>query len=516
LKKPASDHDVTADQIGVLANLVSVGVFRADKDGKWLYVTDHWSKISGYSQDEARGRGWIRVLDTEDQGRVSASWESAVAARARFDGESRLRRANGDMRIISIRAVPLLDASGAFSGHLGVITDATARQRADDAHRELADTLGQRLKELNCLYGISHIVERSGGSLHKILQETVHLLPAAWEHSDITCARLTFDRTEYTTNNFRPTACNQKADIVVHGKPAGVVEICYLEERPARDEGPFLAEERTLINAVAERLGHIAERLQAERLLREREAELRERLTHLSRVSTMGEMATSIAHEVNQPLTAVATYAQACRRMVEAGMIKHSEVLDALTHIADDALRAGDIIHRLRKLVKRQVGKRVPCDVNALVRDLEHLAAVDSRLHDVRLRLELADSLPLVVVDAVQIQQVVLNLVRNGIDAMEGKDLADKVIVVQTRLRSNKEIEVGVSDNGCGLPDGAPDKLFEPFFTTKPNGMGMGLSISRSIILSHGGRLDLSPHTEGGTTVSFTIPVAVEDDYESD
>ncbi len=233
---------------------------------------------------------------------------------------------------------------------------------------------------------------------------------------------------------------------------------------------------------------------------------MRARLTHLTRVGVMGEMASSIAHEVNQPLTAIATYAQAIRRLVEAAMMDSPEVLDALTRIREEALRAGGIIHRLRDLVRKRESERTECDVNNLIREVEHLASVDARLHDVRLCLKLSADVPVVLADGIQIQQVVLNLVRNAIDAMAESEAQPREAIIRTRTWDDGDVEVSVSDNGCGLPENADDRLFQAFFTTKKGGMGMGLSISRTIVNSHGGRMWFSRNPQGGSTFSFTLP----------
>jgi two-component system sensor kinase FixL len=280
---------------------------------------------------------------------------------------------------------------------------------------------------------------------------------------------------------------------------------------PAAEEGPFTAEERALLNAVAERLGRLVERLTAEAKLKEKEGELRARMTHFSRVNTMGEMASSIAHEVNQPLTAIANYAQACRRLVESGRAEGADVLDVLDRISREALRAGGIIQRLRTLVKRRPGRATECDLVALVREAGTLVAADARLHDVRLDLDLPDTAPVVKCDPIQVQQVLLNLARNGIDAMDGAH--DARLAVRVR-REAQELVVSVEDRGCGLREGTEEAIFDPFFTTKEGGMGMGLAISRSIVARHGGRLWCAPNPYLGTTFYFTLPLARTADDE--
>ena len=386
------------------------------------------------------------------------------------------------------------------------------RRESAPPTRQLARKLQGRIKELNCLYGIADIVERSGGSLDAILQQTVELLPPSCEHSEMACARIVLGAREYKTADFVETPWSLKSEILMHGEHAGSVEVGYIGDRPPHDGAPFLPEERRLIDAIAVKLGHVAERLEAEARLRDHRQELRERMTHLSRVSTMGEMASGIAHEVNQPLTAIATYAQAGRRLAVCACAGVPEIEDLFSRITEEALRAGSIIHRLKDLVRRRDSHRIWQDVNDLIRDVEQLASVDCRLHDVRLRLALAEPLPPVLADGVQIQQVVINLVRNGVDAMENTDPNRKEVVVRTARRSEGEIEVSVCDHGCGPPEGIADELFQPFFTTKAGGLGMGLSISRTIVLSHGGAMWYSRNPEGGTTFFFTIPVVSKDD----
>jgi two-component system sensor histidine kinase TtrS len=289
----------------------------------------------------------------------------------------------------------------------------------------------------------------------------------------------------------------------------GRIEVSYLAKRPERDEGPFLAEERKVIDAVARRLSEVGERLQAEARLLKEQQELRRRLAHLARVSVMGELAGSIAHEINQPLTAIATFAQACRRLIEAGQLGKAANLGILARIEEEAIRAGKIIHHLEDMVRGRRSECTECDVNLLVRGIARLTVPDSRLHDVQLRFELAEGLPPVLADGVQVQQVILNLIRNAVDASVDTNSSGKSVVVTTEM-SKDAVRVSVTDRGCGLSDEEAGKLFRPFFTTKPGGTGMGLSICRSIVISHGGEIGVSPNPGGGSTFFFTVPACSE------
>lgn len=236
--------------------------------------------------------------------------------------------------------------------------------------------------------------------------------------------------------------------------------------------------------------------------------QLQERLTHFARLSTMGEMAAGLAHEINQPLSAIATYAQASQRLLKLPEPELEDVLAALEQINAQALRAGEVIRRLRNFVKNREVKREPVDCSRLLQDLRMLAETDARLHNVRLRIDAEHELPTVYADPIQLQQVVLNLVRNAIDAMADAPEERREVVLQTRRASDGEVEVMVADRGSGLAPEATEHLFNPFFTTKAGGTGLGLAISRSIVRAHGGRLWHTPNEECGARFHFTLPVS--------
>jgi len=235
---------------------------------------------------------------------------------------------------------------------------------------------------------------------------------------------------------------------------------------------------------------------------------LQDRLTHFSRLSTMGEMAAGLAHEINQPLSAIATYAQAGQRFLHSPHRNDADVAEALQQISAQALRAGEVIRRLRNFVKNREVKREPVDCGRLLEDLRTLAETDARVHNVRLRLEVDDELPTVYADPIQLQQVVLNLVRNAIDAMTGMPEGRREVVLTAKSSPDAEIEFIVADHGTGLAPEAGEHMFNPFFTTKSGGTGLGLAISRSIVRAHGGRLWHTPNAGSGARFHFTLPVS--------
>ena len=238
---------------------------------------------------------------------------------------------------------------------------------------------------------------------------------------------------------------------------------------------------------------------------------LRARLTHVTRLGTLGEMAAGLAHEINQPLTAIATYSQACRRLIAAGEVSFEDLQETLGKVSAQAHRGGEVIRRLRSLGKEGESRRELVRINAVVGEAVKLAEADARFHGFRIEIEFDPGLPPVVADTVQIQQVVLNLIRNGIDACEESGASAREIQVTTGPAGVEHVQVAVRDSGPGVGEDSLARLFEPFFTTKESGMGVGLAISRSIVTSHGGRLWFENNSEGGATFRFSLPAAAPD-----
>jgi two-component system sensor kinase FixL len=236
-----------------------------------------------------------------------------------------------------------------------------------------------------------------------------------------------------------------------------------------------------------------------------------ERMNSVARLATMGEMAAGISHELNQPLAAIANYAQACVRFLRLPTHDLPEIAGALEQIASQALRAGEIIRRIRSLVRNEDVRRETQDVNELIREVHGLLASDARVHDGKLALDLTSPLPNVTVDGVQIQQVLMNLVHNAFEAQAPEhDGAPFEVRIATRCTDSGDVEVSVSDLGPGLAGEAEQKIFEPFFTTKASGTGLGLAISRSIIKAHDARLGYRANQPRGACFYFVLPAHQE------
>jgi two-component system sensor kinase FixL len=248
----------------------------------------------------------------------------------------------------------------------------------------------------------------------------------------------------------------------------------------------------------------LTERQEAERRLHELQAEL----LQVSRLSIMGEMASGLAHELNQPLTAIMNYVQACRRLLERDEgIRPERVRELMDKAVAQASRGGQIINRLRRFMAAGETERACEDVNRVVEEASALALVGARDKGIVVQARLARGLPDVLIDKVQIHQVVINLIRNGIDALAGT-AGERTIVLQTQRGGPGEVEVTVADTGPGLAAQVKSRLFQPFVTTKAEGMGIGLSICRTIVDGHGGRIWASDHPGGGAAFHFTLPVA--------
>lgn len=246
------------------------------------------------------------------------------------------------------------------------------------------------------------------------------------------------------------------------------------------------------------------------RALQEQEnelAELRERVTHAARLGTLGEMAAGLAHEINQPLSAISTYSEASLRLLSQQNPDLDRVRHAMKQVSEQAHRAGKVIRRMRALSKRTATRRELANCNRLIEDLVGLIQIDARGHDIQVSFELDSSAPDCYLDQVQIQQVILNFVRNALDAMSDSDDRGKGIRVRTALEKNGAVKVSVFDHGPGIDEGTAAHLFDPFFTTKEGGMGLGLSVCQSIVKQHGGSIGFEENPDGGAVFWFALPV---------
>lgn len=230
------------------------------------------------------------------------------------------------------------------------------------------------------------------------------------------------------------------------------------------------------------------------------------RMLQVSRLATIGEMAAGVAHELNQPLTAIANYAQACDRLLSRPGADLDDIRTALREITGQAVRAGDILRRLRSLAQSQPTRRERADLNVTIDAIRDLILADARVHRARVQFELAAGLPAASIDPIQIQHVILNLVRNALEAPAVPDADTRELIVRTSLAADGDVEVAVLDNGPGLSPQALERMFDPFFSTKPEGTGLGLAISNTVVRTHGGALTYRANIPSGACFSIRLP----------
>ncbi len=388
------------------------------------------------------------------------------------------------------------------------------RHRAEDALHDRTHALGERVKELRCLYGISGIVEQRGADLDGIVQDIVDSIPSSWQYPEITCARILLEGRSFTTSRFRETAWKQTNDIVVNGEPTGTIEVFHTERRPEMDEGPFLKEERDLINAIAERLGSIIEHNGAEE---DREM-LREQLHQAQKMEAVGELAGGVAHDFGNLLTAISGYVTQAKGALPAD----HRAIRALDGVQEAAEQAGGVTKALLTFSCKTTAEKNPVELGSVVeRSLRLLRRVLPSSIEVEWDAA-SESALWVEADDTQLQQVLMNLVINARDAMpDGGTLrisASRLPSEENGLAtesgsSASNVRLVVSDNGVGMSAEVQDRIFEPFFTTKPKeqGTGLGLAIIHGIVKNHGGYIEVQSESGQGTTMTVVLPAIDEE-----
>jgi PAS domain S-box-containing protein len=475
-----------------LVNSIDGIVWEADAvTFQFLFVSKRAEQVLGYPierwLDEAEF--WRDHIDPADREWAVNLCTTATAEKRNHDFEYRMVAADG--QIVWLRDLVTVVVAGDRASRLrGVMVDITKRKRTDDAlmmqasllnltHdtvfvRDMNDVITYWNRGAEELYGWKK--EQAIGRISHQLTQTIFPAPL----KDINEELLRNGRWEGE---------------LTHSKRDGTQVVVASRWSLQRDQG-----ERPM--AILETNHDITERKRAEEALSKAQAEL----AHITRVLTMGELAASIAHEINQPLTAVVTNGNACLRWLTRSQPDLEEAKDAVRRIIRDGKRASEVIDRIRALLKRTETNRLPLDINEVIQETIALAQNEARRRSVAFQTDLARDLPSVLGDRIQLQQVILNLIVNGLEAMSSTSEASRQLLIKTQRHDSNEILVSVTDSGIGLEPEDAQRLFEPFFTTKNDGMGMGLSISRSIIETHGGHLWAVPNSDTGATFQFTVP----------
>jgi signal transduction histidine kinase len=360
--------------------------------------------------------------------------------------------------------------------------------------------LEERVKELTCLHGIARAAGQHDMPLPTILLDVVGLLPPAWQYPEVAHARIVLDGRTYATPGFAAGGARQSADIVVRGQARGQVELAYSEPRPSAHEGPFLKEERALIDSVARELASLVVR----RTIEEERARLQEQVRHADRLATIGQLSAGVAHELNEPLATMLGFAQLCRK--HPGL--PASVIADLDKIIAANLHAREIIKKLMLFARERPPTREKLGLNQVIH--EGLSYVESRAAkaDVEIRRRIESDLPEVYGDPNQLVQVLVNLAVNAIQAMpEGGALTVDAFT------EDGCVVLAVEDQGVGMTREAAERAFEPFFTTKEVGVGtgLGLSVVHGIVTAHGGTIRVESEPGKGSRFEVRLPTTPPD-----
>ena len=503
-KRPEETAHRSEKDLCDLIKTVPAILWAARPDGSNEFVNRGWAEYTGLSAGDTEGWGWQAAIHPEDLERHIDKWRASLASGEPFENEARFRRAaDGEYRWFLMRGVPLRDEQANILKWCGILTDIEDRKRIEQALKQseayLAEaqalshtgsfgwdvTTREALHLSEEWYRIYGLDPRSGALDWQELLQRVH--PE--------------DRSKWQTAVDR--AIEQKAGYLVEYRvviPNGIVKHLQVVAHPVFSISGDLVQFTGSVTDVTDRK-HAEEE-------RERLRQLEADLARMNRVTTMGELTASLAHEVNQPITAAVTNANSCLRWLGHKPPNVEEAREAATRVVKDGTRAAEIIRRIRSLFKKSAPHRELVDINEIINEMVALLRSEAMRYTISIRTALGPDLPQVLVDRVQLQQVLMNLLLNGIEAMKGLDGSRELMLTSER-RDPEYVQVCVSDMGVGLPPEG-DHIFDAFFTTKPEGTGMGLAISRSIVESHGGRLWATTKPGFGAVFHLTLPTRVE------
>jgi len=475
----------------ILADTAPVYIWMLDRDGRLEFVSRSWLDFTGRTRAQELDRGWMDGLHPADVEPFKRIRESISAKHGPFEVECRLRRHDGEYRWILARGVPRCSATGEHIGYIGSSIDVTDRRmqeaalrRSEERYREVVESQTEfvcrllpnmTLTFVNGAY--CRFVERRRDEL--LGQSfTAHLPPTA---SETTQAALSTAAASGIASEF---------DWEVPKTPDGALFI-HWTCHAIQDVDGCLHEFQVIGRDITDR---------------KRAEEADRKLAHAARLASLGELTAVVSHEINQPLFAILTNAEAADLLLQAEEPPVAEVRRILADICKDDLRAGEIIRMVRTLTHKRSPDLQPLNVNALVDGVARLVAADAARRRVPLFQELASSLPMVLGDAPSLEQVLLNLIMNGMDAMRQTPESQRQIKIRTSRGEDGGVVIAVDDRGHGIAPETMPHLFESFFTTKPEGMGVGLSTARSIVLAHRGRIWPQNRPDGGVTFFVALP----------
>lgn len=488
LAKAESELRRTLDLIPTLA-------WRTRPDGYAEYLNKRWLDYTGLSQQQALGWEWRAVVHPDDRPALHYSWLRMLETGKPDEVEARMRRFDGVYRWFLFRSEALRDEAGAVVAWYGTNIDIDDRKQVESAWQR-SQAYSAEAQKLSQTGSFAWDV----ATRHYYWSEQTYQI-LGFDRSVKPSISLVVQRTHPDDRFMMERELDRSAQKV----PYHDFEVRLLMPDGQIKHIHLLAHRITYESGNEEIVGAVMDITEARRSQETLHA-AQTALAHASRVATLGEISATIAHEVNQPLAAIVANGQACLRFLSREKPDLTDVRGAVEWIVKDGNRAGEVIRRVRGLMKKAVTEKMPLDVNDLVNEGVALLRRELAAQRVTAQLELTPSVPPIVGDRVQLQQVIINLVMNGAEAMQAITDRSPRLVVRTYQDEAHRVVVAVEDSGPGVASENTDRVFDPFFSTKPGGLGMGLSICRSIVEAHGGRLWSSANAGPGATFQFALP----------
>ena len=480
-----------------MSNSLITGMRAIDLDGRITFVNAAFCRMTGFNESELVGlKPPYPYWPPEEFDRLQYNIDTALAGKAPASGfEMRIMRKNGERFDVRLYFSPLIDTNGKQIGWMASMNDITEPKRV---RVELERAHERFVTVINGLDSAVHVADAQSGEI----------LFANRAFQNIYGFDAVGRDTSLITAPCRPSPDAYQHDPELITSDELPCEIYDGEIQHALSGHWYHLHERAIrwVDGRTVRV-QVAADITDRKHIDEVNLQQQKRLEQTSRLITMGEMASSLAHELNQPLSAIANYCAGCVKRMQAGNYKLDDLLTAMQKASSQAERAGKIIRRMRDMVKKGDPNRQPIALTELIDEARAFADIEAQRTGTQIIVDVPEDLPRIVVDRIMIEQVLLNLVKNGIEAMGDVPVDRRQLSLQARLADERMMEVTVSDHGHGLAAEDVEKIFAPFYTTKPEGMGIGLAICRSIIEFHQGRLWVSPRRDGGTEFHFTVPI---------
>jgi len=486
-----------------LVRATSSLVWTTPADGQSVDMPE-WRTYTGQSVEQVKGRGWLDALHADDRESTAAAWQKAVDTRSLYESEYRIRRADGVYVWHQARGVAIIESNGTVREWVGICLDVDVRKRAEEqqieaekALRGLNEILEQRVeteaRERARIWNVSQdmlVVVDAGGKFLSLNPAWTSTL--GWSEAD-----LVGKTSEWLLH---PDDRKKAQERSAEGNRA-----LHFENRLRHKDGSFRWLSWTAVTDHG-RIYAVARDVTAFKAAEEELRSSRQELARVGRQLAMGAITASIAHEVNQPLAAIVSSGNAGLRWLSNAIPNMDEVTAALERIVSDGHRASQVIETVRAMFKKDTCEKTLLDINEVVQEVFALLRAELQKNDIAVIYRFAEEIPRVSADRVQLQQVILNLVMNAIDATSLIIDRPRILRASSERDDPAGVIITLEDSGTGIDPKNIDRIFQPFFTTKSRGMGMGLSICRSIIEAHGGRLSASPALPYGTAFRVILP----------